>query len=155
MSVIQGASHPSDHARSGALVATAISPVPPVEAIDAISGLMVIQPEPPAWVTITKVLPTAILPHRGETAPFSATVKFKLPLPAPEAADPRLIQGTEAFAIQVHAPDAETVISPAPPVASNDCAALTELGHTGAGAYATLTFSADAVAEFTVRLRVP
>ena len=56
--------------KSGALVATAISPVPPAAGTDAACGLIAMEPELPACVTITNAAPTVILPQRGEMLTF-------------------------------------------------------------------------------------
>src|SRR5579884_2192197 len=155
MSVIQSTLFPVVHAKFGALVETAISPVPPAAETDADCGLMVIEPDAAAWVTTTKAAPMVIRPHLGKTSAFAATVKLKLPFPAPDVAAPMLIHGTLAAALHEHAADAVTRICPVPPAAANDCAPLTDAGHVDAGAWETVTFSPAAAAEFTVRIRLP
>src|SRR5271156_3157455 len=96
MSVIQGTFIPVVHSKSGALVATEISPMPPEAEIIADCGLMAIDPAAPPWVTIAKAPPTEILPHRGDMLVFGATVKLRLPLPVPAPVELRPIQETEA-----------------------------------------------------------
>src|SRR5579884_1435641 len=120
-SVIQAALVPMVQVTSGEVVATEIWPVAPPAGTAAVCGLIVNEPDEPAWVTITKAPPTVMVPQRDETAGLGATVKFTDPLPAPEPGDATAIQPADAAAVQEHDPGAVTGTAPAPPAAPNDC----------------------------------
>jgi len=102
----------ADHTHPAGAV-TAVDPVPPVAATEALTGRIANEHPAAAWFTVNVCPPITIDPSRGVVVVFAAAANVTVPLPSPFA--PPVTDshaGVQVVADHVQPVDAVTVVVP-------------------------------------------